>query len=80
MALERGHRGLPQVTISELDDLKLQRYIRGNIELLQSEKRCVYFLNVCLSLVLKIILKEFKGHSEALLLVIDAPKKENVNT
>ena len=43
--LERGHRGLLQVTILELDDPKLQRYIRFNIELQQSEKSCVIFLN-----------------------------------
>jgi len=43
VALERGHRGLLQFTISELDDLKVQRYIRGNIEFLPSEKRCVDF-------------------------------------
>ena len=40
-ALERGHKGLLQVAVSELDDWKTQRYIRGNIELLQSEKGCV---------------------------------------
>ena len=54
MALERGHRGILQVTILELDDLKVQRYIRGNIELLQSEKRCVDFLKFLLKLGLKI--------------------------
>ena len=54
VALERGHRGLPQVAISELDDPKLQRYIKGNIELLQSEKRCVDFLKFLLKLGLKI--------------------------
>ena len=43
MALERGRRRLLQVAISELDDLKLQRYIRFNIKLLQSEKMCVVF-------------------------------------
>ena len=37
-----------------LDDLKVQRYIRGNIELLQSEKRCVDFLKFLLKLGLKI--------------------------
>ena len=41
-------------TISELDVLKVQRYIRGNIELLQSEKRCVDFLKFLLKLGLKI--------------------------
>jgi len=51
VALERGHRGLLQITNSELDDWKVQRYIRGNIELLQSEKRCVDFLKFFLSLV-----------------------------
>ena len=54
VALERGHRGLLQVTNSELDDQKVQRYIRGNIELLQSEKRCVDFLKFFLKLGLKI--------------------------
>ena len=54
VALERGHRGLLQVTNSELDDWKVQRYIRGNIELLQSEKRCVEFLRFFLKLGLKI--------------------------
>jgi len=51
--LERGHRGLLQITISELDDPKLQRYIRGNIKLLQSEKRCVDFFKILLKLGLK---------------------------
>ena len=52
MALERGQRGLLQVTNSELDDWKVQSYIRGNIEILQSEKMCVgksraiYFINI----------------------------------
>ena len=54
MALERGQRGLLQVTILELDDLNVQRYIRGNIELLQSEKRCVDFLKFLFKLGLKI--------------------------
>jgi len=67
---------LLQVTISELDDLKLQRYIRFNIRLLQSEKRCVVFFNF----LRKLGLKEFKGHSKALLSVTDAPRKENENT
>lgn len=53
MALERGHKGLMQVTILELDDTKLQRYIRGNIELLQSEKMCVDFFKILLELGLK---------------------------
>ena len=38
MALERGHRGLLQVTISELKDLKVQSYSRFKIELLKSRK------------------------------------------
>ena len=78
--LERLLRGLLQEPISNLGDPKLQRYIKFNIKLLQSEKRCVFFLNICISVVWKISLKEFKAHSEALLLVIDAPKKENGNT
>jgi len=53
VALERGQRGLLQVAILELDDPKLQRYIRGNIELLQSEKMCVYFFKFLLKLGLK---------------------------
>ena len=73
MALEIGHRGLLQVTNLELDDRKVQRYIRGNIELLQSEKRCVDFLKFFLKIGLKIILKE-------LLSVTDALRKENANT
>ena len=80
MALERGHRGLLQIKNSELDDWKVQRYIRGNIELLESEKRCVYFLKFLLKLGLKIYLKEFKGHSRELLSITDAPRKENANT
>jgi len=80
VALERGHRGLLQVTISELDDQKVQRYIRGNIELLQSQKKCVDFFKLLLKLGLEIYLKEFKGHSRALLSVIGAPRKENENT
>lgn len=54
VALERGHRGLLHDEILELDDLKVQRYIRGNIELLQSEKRCVEFFKFLLKLGLKI--------------------------
>jgi len=73
VALEIGHRGLLQVTNLELDDRKVQRYIRGNIELLQSEKRCVDFLKFFLKIGLKIILKE-------LLSVTDALRKENANT
>ena len=80
MAMERGHKGLLQVTILELDDPKVQRYIRGNIELLQSEKRCVDSFKFLLKIGLKFILKEFKGHSRALLSVTDAPRKENANT
>jgi len=76
VALERGCRRLLQVAISELDDLKLQRYIRFNIRLIQSEKRCVFFFKF----LRKLGLKEFKGHSKELLSVIDAPKKENANT
>ena len=68
VALERGHRGILQVTNSELDDQKVQRYIRGIIELLQSEKGCVDFLKFLLKIGLKIILKE-------LLSVTDAPRK-----
>ena len=62
MALERGHRGILQVTILELDDPKLQRYIRGNIELLQSEKRCVDFFKFLRKLGLK---NYFKGIQRA---------------
>jgi len=76
VALERGHRRLLQIVISELDDPKLQRYIKLNIRLLQSEKRCVVFFKF----LRKLGLKEFKGHSKALLSVIDAPRKENANT
>ena len=53
MALERGHRGLQEVAISELDDPKLQGYNKSNIELLQSEKRCVDFFKFLLKLGLK---------------------------
>ena len=45
VALERGCRRLLHVTISELDDPQLNKYIRFNIELIQSEKRCVVFFN-----------------------------------
>ena len=38
VALERGHRGLLQVAISELKDLKVQSYSRFKIELLKSIK------------------------------------------
>ena len=54
MALEIGHRELLHVTILELDDSKVPRYIRGNIELLPSEKRCVEFFKFLLKLGLKI--------------------------
>ena len=80
MSLERENRALLQVSISELDDPKLQRYIKGNIELLQSEKRCVDFFKFFLKLGLKNYFEEFKGHSRALLSVINAPRKENANT
>ena len=76
MALERGHRRLLQVAISELDDPKLQRYIRFNIRLIQSEKGCVFSFKFLRELGLK----QFKGHSKELLSIIDAPKKENENT
>jgi len=76
VALERGHRRLLQVAISELDDLQLQRYIRFNIRLIQSGKRCVFFFKF----LHKLGLKELKGHSKELYSLIDAPKKENVNT
>ena len=54
MALERGHEGLLQIINSELDDRKVQRYIRGNIKLLQSEKRCVDSFKFLLKIGLKI--------------------------
>ena len=38
MALERGHRGLLQIAISELKDPKVQSYSRFKIELLKSRK------------------------------------------
>ena len=38
MELERGHRELLQITISELEDLKLQSYSRFKIEILKSRK------------------------------------------
>ena len=61
MVLERGHRGLLQVTISERDDLNVHRYIKGNIELLQSEKRCVDSFKFLLKIGLKFILRNSKG-------------------
>jgi len=76
MALERGCRRLLHITILELDDSKLQRYIRFNIRLLQSEKRCVVLFFIFLH---KLGLTEFKGHSKALLSVTYAPK-ENETT
>lgn len=76
MALERGCIRLLQFVILELDDLKLHRYIRSNIRLLQSEKSCVVFFKF----LHKLGLKEFKGHIKGLLSVIDAPRKENANT
>jgi len=54
VALERGHRGLLQLPISELEDPKEQRYIRGNIELLQSENGCVDYFKFLLKIGLKI--------------------------
>jgi len=45
---------LLQVAISELDDPKVQRYIRDNIELLQSEKKCVDVFKFLLKFGLKI--------------------------
>jgi len=38
VALERGHRGLLQVVISELEESKLQIYSHFKIELLKSRK------------------------------------------
>ena len=38
MALERGHRGLLQVVVSELKDLKVHSYNHFKIELLKSRK------------------------------------------
>jgi len=76
VALERGHTGLLQVAISELDDSQLPRYIRFNIRLIQSGKRCVFFFKFFH----KLGLKELKGHSKELYSLIDVLKKENVNT
>ena len=39
MGLERGLTRLPQGAISELGDLKLHRYNRFNIELLEGKKQ-----------------------------------------
>ena len=80
MALERGHRGLPVVEISNLDVLKVQRYIRGNIELLQRKKRCVDSFKILLKIGLKIYFEGIQRASRALLSVTDAPRKENANT
>ena len=80
MALERGQRGILHVTILELDDLNVYRYIRGNIELLQSEKRCVYSFKFLLKSGLKIEFEGIQRASRALLSVTDAPRKENANT
>jgi len=38
VALETGHRGLLQVTISKLKDPKVQSYSRFKVELLKSRK------------------------------------------
>ena len=38
MELERGHKGLLQVSISEIKDPKVQSYSRLKIELLKSRK------------------------------------------
>jgi len=51
VGLERGLRGISQDAISDLGDPKLQRYNRFNIEILQSEKRCVVFILFCIRLV-----------------------------
>ena len=61
MGLERGLSGIPKNTILELGDLKLQRYNRLNIELLQSEKRCVIVFKFYISLVEKIVRSNSKG-------------------
>ena len=79
MALERGHRGLLLIAILELDDPKVQRYIKGNIELLQSEKRCVDSFKFLLKIGLKIYFEGIQRASRALLSVTDAPRKENAN-
>jgi len=80
VALERGHRGKPPVAISELDVLQVQRYIRGNIELLQRKKRCVDSFKFLLKIGLKIYFEGIQRASRALLSVTDAPRKENANT
>ena len=78
--LERGHRGLPQVAISKLDVLKVQRYIRCNIELLQRKKRCVDPFKFLLKIGLKFYFEGIQRASRELLSVTDAPRKENANT
>ena len=80
MALEREHRGLPQVAISELDVLKVQRYIRGNIELLQSEKKGVDSFKFLLKIGLKIYFEGIQRAIRELLSVTDSSRKENANT
>ena len=80
MALERGHRGIPEVAISELDVLKVQRYMRGNIKLLQIKKRCVDSFKFLLKIGLKFYFERIQRASRALLAVTDAPRKENANT
>ena len=57
----------------------IRNYRDTSEEILSSykvKKMCVDFLNFFLSLVWKIILKEFKGHSRALLSVTDARGKK----
>jgi len=51
VALERGLRGILEFGISDLGDLKFQRYIRFNIELMQSEKFCEFLIKFCINLV-----------------------------
>ena len=68
VALERGHRGLLQVTISELDDPKVQRYIRSNIKLLQSEKRCVDSFKFLLKIGLKFYFEGIKRAQQRIII------------
>ena len=42
MGLERGLKGLPQDTISDLGDIKLHRYNRFNIKLLEGKKKYAF--------------------------------------
>ena len=42
MGLERGLRGLPQDTISNLENMKLHRYNRFNIKLLEGKKKYAF--------------------------------------